>query len=79
MIKGFQKILNLLRCDMVTSLIDMRPACADVQLLVFYLFHEAVQVCEIKNYGNPDLVCKNVPSLTLTHSVLLYTFLQFQC
>ena len=52
---------------------------ADVQLLVFYLSHGLIQVCEIelshmgKNNGNPNLVCENniswVTSYTFTIAV----------
>ena len=43
--KDFQKILNTLRCDTMTSLINVRPAC---RCSIFYLSLGLVWVCEIE-------------------------------
>ena len=45
--KDFQKILNTLKCDMVTSRIDARPACGRRAAIRFYLSLGLVRVCEI--------------------------------
>ena len=71
--KAVQKVLNTLRCDMVTSfkhyndVTDRRVA--SVRLFVFYLSLGLVWVCEIeishmgKNNGNLDLVCEKILSI----------------
>ena len=67
--EAFQKILNTLRCDMVTSfkyyngVRNQRKA--SVRIIVFYVSLGLVWVCEIeishigKINGNPNLVCEN--------------------
>ena len=68
--KDFQKILNTLRCDMVTLILQCNDVtehhAANMWLFVFYLSHVLEWVCEVelshmgKSNGNPDLVCENL-------------------
>ena len=90
--KSFKKILNSLRCDMVTSFKyynDVMDRCATVR---FYLSHRLVLVCKIelshmgKINRNPDLVCEKTSSNTECQSFLtaphtndgLFFFVTFQ-
>ena len=71
--KDFQKILNRLRWDNMTSLKHFNDAmdrhAANVRLFDFYLSHGLVWVCEKelshmgKINGNPYLVCKEYQNL----------------
>ena len=73
--KYFQKILNTLRCDIVTSFYHYNDVtdrrAASVRLFVFLIFLGLVGVCGLeishmgKNNGNTDLVCEKNDSVTL--------------